>query len=427
MKKYGDQQEKDKCLKVKSYYDQLGNISNVATYLGMSYSETRAFLRRGHRWGLFTFDEYNTNPTNKITIGYLYRTYTKIIVPPVLTTEENVQIKEVFDYNPNINSKNCKAVPSARQKNLIISLFKKYKNIRVISSISGFSMKRIFNILHRAKEIHIEKEEVTHEAKKLSEEKIGHFRLIQEMYSKLGTLEKVGKELNLTRERVRQILIEGARNGLFEYKPRGAELEKLKQELDKDYLIREIKLLKSKTKLCFKFNINMDELENLLSHFDIDFREYRKIVSMGRYLQEYSEIVDKIGYHPTTTELNSRLDWRKVWAGIDRYWGSIDNFRKEFGIDKPKMNIHQNTLNAWNESIEKRVQIKKQKKERLIQFIKAREPVSSGVMKSELGLLGGNLSIYLNELLREGLISRIGVGSQTKYIVNKIGTQVSTE
>ncbi len=42
---------------------------------------------------------------------------------------------------------------------------------------------------------------------------------VYNLYREKGTLEAVGKEIGLTRERVRQLLVKGTQLGLFEYKP----------------------------------------------------------------------------------------------------------------------------------------------------------------------------------------------------------------
>lgn len=49
---------------------------------------------------------------------------------------------------------------------------------------------------------------------------IERLRNIHNLYEQLGTLEAVGKQVGLTRERVRQLLSKGKKIGLFEYNPR---------------------------------------------------------------------------------------------------------------------------------------------------------------------------------------------------------------
>lgn len=50
----------------------------------------------------------------------------------------------------------------------------------------------------------------------------GNARLetVHRLYLELGTLQAAAETLDLTRERVRQLLVKGTRLGLFEYKPR---------------------------------------------------------------------------------------------------------------------------------------------------------------------------------------------------------------
>ena len=60
-------------------------------------------------------------------------------------------------------------------------------------------------------------EKIVKKHKKLYGSKIKRYQNIFQLYKEHGTLEKVGREVGRTRERIRQILVRGNRHGLFEY------------------------------------------------------------------------------------------------------------------------------------------------------------------------------------------------------------------
>ena len=250
--------------------------------------------------------------------------------------------------------------------------------------------------------------------------KASRFQQVKEAYERLGTLEKTGKELGLTRQRVSQILLKGKQLGLFSYERKAGNLRILKRELSREILIKDIELLCSEAKICLKYNINEKKLKSLLKYFNIDFKEYQRAARAGRYIQGYSKIVDALGYHPTTTELNSRPEWRKIWVGIDRYWGTIDKFRDEFGIEKPKQKVHPNSIVGFKKAAEKKILAKQQKKEEVYNLIKKEGSVSRKVIMYKLGFKSAMTWIYLRELIQANRIMQTGSGNQIKYIANSI-------
>jgi hypothetical protein len=79
-----------------------------------------------------------------------------------------------------------------------------------------------------------------------------------------------------------------------------------------------------------------------VKHYNINYKAYYLEYSKenlekkkSKYLAKYSQIVDTLGYHPSTTEMNTNKEWRTVWIMIRHYWGSMANFRREQGIEKP--------------------------------------------------------------------------------------------
>lgn len=256
--------------------------------------------------------------------------------------------------------------------------------------------------------------------RKLSDKQINKLKKVKELYDKYLTLEKTAEQLHLTRERIRQLLIKGEKYGLFEYElNREKKFKELLAIYTRDSLIKEIKLLISPSKICLKFHIKQSEFSKLLEHFNIDYKDYRLAATMGSCLEKYSQIVDVLGHHPTTTEMNAKTEWRTIWGAIDRYWGNMDNFRKEYGIEKPKQKVHPNTLLAFQKSKEKRILIKKDKLEKLLSLIRQEGPIGAVLVRNKLGFKPAMTWIYIRELLEKNLICRVGTGCQVKYAANQ--------
>jgi len=305
----------------------------------------------------------------------------------------------------------------------IIRLFKKYgflPDVARITDIPAATLRKILmkefgiGLFELRQKLGIKKSCLKRRA---IDRKAFRFQQVKEAYERLGTLERTGKELGLTRQRVSQILSKGKQLGLFSYERKSSNLRTLKRELSREILIKDIELLCSGTKICLKYNINNTKLKTLLQYFNIDLKEYQRATRAGKYIQGYSKIVDALGYHPTTTELNSRPEWRKIWVGIDRYWDSIDNFRKAFGIEKPKQKVHPNTLLAFQKSKEKRSLIKREKKEKVLNLIRQEGPISAALIRNKLELKPAMTWNYIKELSEGDLISKTGKGSGVKYAI----------
>lgn len=301
----------------------------------------------------------------------------------------------------------------------IVRLFKKYGFLPDVSKATGIPIGNLRQIL--VKEFGMGLHELRRKFRgrktyfRDTDKSSFRYQQVKDAYERLGTLEKAGKELGLTRQRVSQILLKGKRIGLFSYEHKCGNLKKLKRELTREILIKDIELLFSKTKICLKYNINEKKLKSLFRHFGIDFKEYQRATRAGRYIQWYSKIVDDLGYHPATTELNSRPEWRKVWVGIDRYWGNIDNFRKEFGIQKPKHRLPP----GFTALIEKRKAVGEANRKNIIELLKTKGILSLKEISAELGLSGGNVYNYLREFRENGVIEQAGKGNRVKYVIKQ--------
>ncbi|MBU4467311.1 MAG: hypothetical protein KKC39_01010 [Candidatus Omnitrophica bacterium] len=158
---------------------------------------------------------------------------------------------------------------------------------------------------------------------------------VKRLYDELGTLESVAKKINITRERVRQLLQKGVKNKLFTYKPH-TDAEDLSKEISKEQIVKELVLYGNYNNLRANYGLSNSAIYKLLEFYLIDAVYIKRLRRHKRDLMQYQSIVDFLGHHPTTTELSKKKEWRALWHRIYHRWGCIDNFRKEYGIPIPK-------------------------------------------------------------------------------------------
>lgn len=252
----------------------------------------------------------------------------------------------------------------------------------------------------------------------LSEGSKERMRLVKRLYDEYGTLDKVGSLLRISRERVRQILKKGQKYGLFTYQlTRDKKFDEVLNKIDKEQLKELIRTTRNQFDICSKLEIDINTLQRLIKYHNIDLESYKQDARYRRYLNEYSEIVRILGYHPSTTILQRNRKWRKIAVGIDRLWGGFDRFRSEFGIDRPKYSMHPNTLAAWNLAKQKRMAKKREKVESVYKLVKGLGPISCRKISDITGFRPQSVNQYLNGMIEDGLIKRMGRGIKIKYKV----------
>ena len=174
---------------------------------------------------------------------------------------------------------------------------------------------------------------------------IDRWRTIHALYKQLGTLEAVGKQVGLTRERVRQILNKGKNSGLFEYNPYGYPF------VSKEKLIEDCKKAPSLAVVARLNNISTAYLDKLFTAYSIneeDLTTYRFEARRVRCIEQFSSFAEHIGHPPNTTELQRTGKGRALYNRITRYWGSIDNFRAQLNIPKPP-HRRPHWLDSWRQ------------------------------------------------------------------------------
>jgi hypothetical protein len=250
----------------------------------------------------------------------------------------------------------------------------------------------------------------------LSETDKERMRLVKRLYDEYETLDKVGSLLRLSRERIRQILNKGQRYGLFTYQlSRDKKFDETRNKINKEQLKELIRTTRNQFDICSKLEIDINTLQRLIKYYNIDLESYKQDARYSRYLTEYSEIVRILGHHPSTTVLQHNKKWRKIAVGINRLWGGFDRFRSEFGIERPKYSMHPNTLAAWNLARQKRIARKKERVKTVYKLVKGLGPISCRKISETTGLRTQNINLYLNDLIEDKLIKRIGRGIKVKY------------
>jgi len=135
--------------------------------------------------------------------------------------------------------------------------------------------------------------------RKLSNDKISFSKAIFQLYKEYGTLEKVGKKVGLTRERIRQILEKGNRYRLFEYT--------IKKDLisypflinyftNKEELLNELSNCIKKDEMLQTLSTDIVNFNRLLSHFNLNLKDIQVYSKKKKLKIEYDEyVIEKMG------------------------------------------------------------------------------------------------------------------------------------
>jgi hypothetical protein len=152
------------------------------------------------------------------------------------------------------------------------------------------------------------------------------------LYQEKRSLDKVGKQLGLSRERIRQLLNKGTKLGLFDY-------QKLKRKplpnIPKEKIIEDYHNLLRLSEVAKLNDIPIDELRKLLQFHQIGKKTLNSIQikkQKEKCVEQYFKMVDKYGHHPSTAELQKTYEGHYLSDKIVRFWRSIHIFRQEFGI-----------------------------------------------------------------------------------------------
>ena len=101
-------------------------------------------------------------------------------------------------------------------------------------------------------------------------------------------------------------------------------------------MLKELTLYGNLKNIKSEYVIGDGVLKNLLSFYSIDKKYIIKVKETEKEFNQYQDIVNFLGHHPTTTELSKKREWRNLWHRIYYHWGSFNKFRKEYNILIPK-------------------------------------------------------------------------------------------
>ncbi|MBI3803234.1 MAG: hypothetical protein HY282_05670 [Nitrospirae bacterium] len=152
---------------------------------------------------------------------------------------------------------------------------------------------------------------------------------VYDLYEAEKSLRTVGEQLGLSRERVRQLLEKGSEIGLFKYRPAKAPL------LSREKILKDYGRFLKRSEVAKANRISTNYLSKLIELHEITKSDLNGIRMEGwkrRCLKQYQAFAGKLGYHPTTTELQQSKVNRSLAFKIRRLWGSLETFRSELNL-----------------------------------------------------------------------------------------------
>jgi hypothetical protein len=246
---------------------------------------------------------------------------------------------------------------------------------------------------------------------------IQRLQAIYNLYKQVGTLEAVGEQFGVTRERIRQLLVQGDGMGLFKYIPYEYPFVS-KEKIIEDYM----KNL-SFSRVARLNNISTNYLRKLLTAYSIteeelaDSRVERK---RARCIEQYKNLADKAGHHLTTTELQSTSEGHSLHNRINRLWGAIDAFREACNIPKPPQgsSTFRKDTERWRTHQQQIALVSRmQQLDQLREYLGSHGARGTAEIAVDCGLNYQRVLRLLSLLMRAGEVQKNGQGSAIKYIL----------
>jgi len=304
------------------------------------------------------------------------------------------------------------------------------QNLNTVEKILEFGIENlIYNIRNFGQKCLAEVEGLFKEKSKLEEiyrrfnlnvspkekSRIKKIKEISEAYKRLGTLEKVGKEFNVTRERVRQILKRGEDLGVIDIiiKHKIPHEEKIKK-ISTESLLKDLKELGNLTKVSRKYNLPLRVIKRKIEISGYNIEEILIEKKKSKTNIEYLELVNLLNHHPTTSEMENNDNFRVLYNRILRYWGTMNIFRAEYGypIVKPgNPNIIQDVLMKRKYDSD----IRKNKVDKVFKLIKENPYCSTRFICTNLDIPLSTLYTYILVLVNEKRIIKIKKGISNYY------------
>jgi predicted DNA-binding protein YlxM (UPF0122 family) len=271
--------------------------------------------------------------------------------------------------------------------------------------------------IDRFKKQYPEKAEILAEKRSdlLSKKKIYFYMRCYRLYKNGLTLEDVGKEVGISKQRVSQILIKGADYELFKYNPHNYTY------IPKQQLMNDIIRLCSLSKVAVDNKVPKVYLKRMLFSYGLNRKKIDKLISTGRkrkIIDKYLKIKDELGHYPTTTELQARPDWRTLGEKIRRTWKTIYDFRNELNIPSPPPFVE--SIRPW---LEHRMRLALIRRMQDLDTIRETLTVKSPLQTKEIAIqckLSVARTFKLTQLLiSTGEVLKEGAASKTRYRIIK--------
>lgn len=248
---------------------------------------------------------------------------------------------------------------------------------------------------------------------------------VSELYQKTKSLTETGKQLNLSKERIRQILKAGKEKGIIDYTPswsRSTEtFDNLTKTYSRDKVIEILKEHKNIIKAFRVMGINNHIGKELLAFHRITRNDYHIDRFKAKYMAQYIQVFETLGHHPSTTELQSTTKNRVLYHALCKYWGGIQQFRAEFGVKKEGHFMSQDGYLRWLKSAQRSKATANAKSDsHRRDIITLLHELGDDFMtrrdfEKALNLSSGTVVNYLQELEKEGLIHAVNLGQQLFY------------
>jgi Fe2+ or Zn2+ uptake regulation protein len=245
------------------------------------------------------------------------------------------------------------------------------------------------------------------------------------IYAKTKSLAETGRQLNLSKERIRQILHAGMEKGVIDYVPaQDRQHEKfatLKMTYPREKIVELLKEHQNIVKAFRIMGVTTHIGKELLALHNITRHDYHLDRFKAKYMAKYMELFEKLGHHPSTTELQAKTENRVLYNALCKYWGGIQQFRAEFGVKKEGHFMNQVGYLKWLKSSQKGKQTAhaktEQNRKNIISLLyeAGDDFMSRRDFEKALDLSQGTVVNYLQELEKEKLIHSVNLGQQLFY------------
>lgn len=165
------------------------------------------------------------------------------------------------------------------------------------------------------------------------DEKMARARKVESMLCRVGTLSAVAKHLGISRERVRQIMVDGHRHGWVTYRP----FYKQRACAAIVRLPAALSIAKSAKELHAQCGLDHNTGKALCQSIGITTDALRDTFMANKkafHLQKFKAIADTLGVGETlnTSVIQSHREGKAAYNAIMRHVGGIDTARKLLGI-----------------------------------------------------------------------------------------------